>query len=207
MSFVTDSFTDADNTLLSAHTGELGATWTKKWYSSFNAKIISNQLRSAYLNCTWYASGTPASAEYDVEAKYVSGLIGPNDFIGPAGRMSTTADTFYTAGAAYTGGYKLLKCVAESFTLLGSYGTSAGNTVVKLEIRDAAKKLYVDGVERVSSSDNAITAAGKAGFYNYDQYNSGLLIDNFSASDPSGGATYAPPPPRPALRFAHMMVR
>ncbi len=35
--------------------------------------------------------------------------------------------------------------------------------MMKFEVRDAAKKGYVDDVEKISSADNALTSVGKAG--------------------------------------------
>ena len=61
---------------------------------------------------------------------------------------------------------------------------------MKLEIRDAAKKVFIDGVERISSTDNAITAAGKAAirYYNSDWGfgTTGKAIDNFVATNTNG---------------------
>ena len=71
---------------------------------------------------------------------------------------------------------------------------------LKLEIRDATKKFFIDGVERISSSDNAITAAGKAAirYYNSDWGfgTTGKPLDNFRATNPNTS-----PGPNPTLTF------
>lgn len=89
--------------------------------------------------------------------------------------------------------WRLFKRVAGSQTELGtaySQVLSAGNDyVVKLEIRDATKKVYIDGVERISDSDNPITAAGKVGLYGFvpATNSTGMHWADFSAADPAGG--------------------
>ena len=71
---------------------------------------------------------------------------------------------------------------------------------MKLEIRDATKKVFIDGVERISSSDNTISAAGKAAirYINSDWGfgTTGKAIDNFLATNFS-----ATPGPAPTLTF------
>jgi len=59
---------------------------------------------------------------------------------------------------------KLFKRVGGTFTPLGVYdATLATGTIIKLEITDATKKVFVDGVERISSTDNALTSVGTWG--------------------------------------------
>lgn len=185
MAFVSDSFTDTDNTTLQSHTGETGATWTEHANESGNdAKIISNQCKhDSSAGVAYYASGTPASAEYDVQATCgaaSTATYGPGIF----GRLSTSALTGYLAWSTQTT-TTLYKVSAGSYTDIGNTSYSwAASDVVKLQIRDAAKKIFVNGVEKVSSTDNTITAAGKAGLR---FYGNGGILDDFSATDAGGG--------------------
>lgn len=195
--FVSDSFTDTAGTVLDSHTGETGASWTEHPSFSDGESVISdgNRLRPNVLGTNgpgYYASGVPDSAEYDVEADYrvVTVVAGSVQI---AGRLSTSAQTEYLARYG-DGEWQLFKAVSGSFTLLGSFSQtiSAGNTYnLKLEIRDAAKKVYIDSVERISSADNAITADGRAGMTGgFNITNStGLHVDNFVATDLSGGGS------------------
>lgn len=73
VSFVYDSFTDANDTYLTAHTGEIGATWAENTYAS--AYIINpyNELKvgdvAGTLNEGYArASGVPPTADYGVRS-------------------------------------------------------------------------------------------------------------------------------------------
>jgi hypothetical protein len=86
----------------------------------------------------------------------------------------------------------LLKVVAGAETNLGSHALTpvASEThTIKLQIRDAAKKVFVDTVERISSADNAITATGKAGvkWVGAQTSTTTIHMDDFSVNDLAGG--------------------
>lgn len=86
--------------------------------------------------------------------------------------------------------YYLYKVVAGSYTELGTSSADAptsGDTV-KLEIKDASKKLFINGVERISSSNNDITAAGKAGLRSYGT-NAATYLDNWQVEEVGGGSS------------------
>lgn len=118
------------------------------------------------LRCA-YASGTPASADYDVECvvRQVT-TVGQN---GPAGRIDTAANTMYVARVitlAAATNVDLLKIVAGTQTQITTYihGSSDGADItVRLSMRGTAIKVYVNGTERISVTDSDISAAGKAG--------------------------------------------
>lgn len=196
--FVSDTFTDTSGTALPSHTGETGATWTR--HGSYAADIVvsdANRARGTGTAALNYASGTPASAEYDVEAdlRCVSNL----SFNGVCGRVATGADTTYIARFFNANGWQLLKLVAGVATTLGT-DTTDGTTLtvgstyaLKLEIRNAAKKLFIGGAERLSSADNAITAAGQSGVRGSGGSNTtGYHLDNYVATDLSGGGVVIP---------------
>lgn len=189
---VSDSFTDTTNTLLQSHTGELGATWTRHTSSAANNLAISSggRCRAAFDSVTiiYYASGNPVTAEYDVQATFRPMTLVSGEAGGIAGRMSIAANTMY--GARYivaSTQWQLFKVVGGTLTSLGLASatlTAATDYVVKLQIRNAAKKLFVDGVEILSSTDNAITSTGQAGFRVFTVGNgdtTGMHFDNFTA--------------------------
>jgi hypothetical protein len=204
--FASDTFTGTAGTDLASHAGELGASWTKHGFNSGlgAAALNSNNLRASSDNGTviYYTSGTPSGAEYDVEATLAPGTDMANSAWqgGVAGRIDTAANTFYLGAYSnnFTGGsnnYFLHKRVAGALTVLGTFNaTLSASTALKLEIRNAAKKVYVGGTERISSTDNAITSAGKAGVYQSattafsgvgQGAGRGVLIDTFVATDTS----------------------
>ncbi len=86
--FVSDTFTDTNNTLLSAHTPDTGSTWTKATGSgTTDLKIFSNKLVNKTFSSSlmiYVNDATPGSPDYDVqfditttaEHSVVAGLVG-----------------------------------------------------------------------------------------------------------------------------------
>lgn len=188
---VNDTFTDANATVLTSHTGETGATWTK--HSSSGTDNIQVQGNRICLSTGGgdsqfaYASGSPASAEYDVEADYVvvldSGSQGRPRLLA---RVDTSAHTWYEV--LWEGAFVILnEAIAGSVTQLGAYAIAAsgGSIHVLGQFRNATKKVFIGGVERISDSTNNITAAGKAGvgFVGYNDASTGIHLDNFQVND------------------------
>ena len=194
LGFVEDTFAGVDDTNLVDHTGEVGATWTH--HASYGAGPVFHQIHTGGLKCNNalsecdYASGAPATAEYDVTALIhcVDMTVGiGTGLIGICGRVDVAANTMYIARYdEQNGRWQLLKIEAGAGTSLGLFAQELTDGVVytlKLEIRDAAKKLYVDGVERISSADNAIAAAGKVGVRGSNYSQATFLIQSISATD------------------------
>jgi hypothetical protein len=174
--------------------------------STANNLVISNANRARAVASTvaivYYASGTPATAEYDVEAvaRPITVAAGASDAV-VAGRMDTAALTFYCVRyVTATTNWRLTRFVTGTATDLGTNFTQTltadTDYTVKLEIRDATKKVFIDGVERISSTDNTITAAGLAGMRMVSGAvgdAAGMHIDSFTASDVPSGAVTVPP--------------
>jgi hypothetical protein len=192
--FVNDTFTESADTDLTSHTGETGAAWSA--ITSHTTPVIDSADDNVKGTGTGprgaYASGVPQSAEYDVDA-IITLSGGTDDFPGIIGRCSTSASTFYMARYnGPDGAWELYRNVNGSFTLLDSWpeALAAGDSrAVKLEIRNATKKVFIAGVERISSTDNTITAAGRAGVRLYAIGGENGRIDNFTAADPGTNAT------------------
>lgn len=206
--FVDDVFTDSNRTGLGSHT-ETGAGGGWSAHSSWGSKaeIYSNQVRSSNAGSVqsgFYNGASPAGVEYDVQADIIAGDDSSTDRVtGIWGRVSTSANTLYRAHINGSTVY-LQKVEAGSETTLDSWGTSwaASDTfAIKLEIRDATKKVYVGGTERCTSSDNSITAAGKAGLQVRGRSGGDWRIDNFLASDAAGGGTTAEQVPSGLIQF------
>jgi hypothetical protein len=181
---VQDTFTGADGTLLTAHTGETGATWTKVTGVGFltnDMEIRSNRARGLGNYGREVASGVPATAEYDVQADiYVASV---SDAAGVVGRCASSGDSCYLAQYDSTSGaWQLYETVG--YTLLGSFSQSLSVTqtyTIKLQVRNATKKVFIDGVERISSADNSITAKGSGGIqFGVTSETTGLHVDNFT---------------------------
>ena len=190
MAFVSDTFSgESDATALTDHTGETGATWTQL-NATHGVTAAGRAYNKAGGEIVSIASGSPASAEYDVEADLV-GLTATSSQVGVAGRC-TDKNNLYFFDAVQGTGLRLYKRVAITYTQLGSYSTTVDGSYaarLKLEIRDGAKKGYEAGVERISTADNALTAAGSAGIRSSGAQTTttGIHLDNFTASDPAAG--------------------
>lgn len=190
--FVFDTFTGVDGTTLSAHTGEVGATWTKHPTSGADTmELESNKVRvsGSAAPVLYYASGLPPTAEYAVEAT-VSEATDETGTMGVAGRVDTVANTHYTARyESNLEQWELYKFVAGAATLLGSYvgdDPTSGPKLLRLVLRDALKEVYVEGVQRITSIDNVVTAAGRAGArggLGSTGPGANLRLDTFSAFD------------------------
>jgi len=64
----------------------------------------------------------------------------------------------------------------------------AGTFNFKLELRDAAKKIYLDGVQKLTSADNAITQNGRGGTGTPFNMTDTNYIDNFLVATPTVAA-------------------
>ena len=185
--FVLDTFVAANGTELSLHTGEIGATWTAHPASTGTLSIQTDRVYHSGAQFTfprYYTSGVPGSANYDVTA-IIRVVSNADSVAGIAARMDTSATTYYTveydnyhgdAPAAWL----LAKVVAGATTVLGSFVqtiTVGQDYTVVLKCRDSLKEMYIDGVQRASSADNAIAAAGRVG----------IIIYSDVAGDPSIG--------------------
>lgn len=212
MTFVRDTFTgEAQNTLLSAHVGEVGAAWTQHSFVTGLAVLTSGERvrHSAGINGTlYYASGLPSSADYRVIASFTRLSTLPTGIVDVLARVSTTTDTRY--GARYsdvTPGpgwslYKVVKGVGAGIGV-GSGETLSNGDVrqVILEVSGTSITLFVDGVSRISVADSSITLAGRAGIsiatvagaQSADA--TGLQLDNLTAETLPSIVTSATPIP------------
>ena len=183
--FLTDTFTDSDNVALVSHTGELGGTWTKhSSYVTGASSITSNRTRAGNGNNSLaYASGAPATVEYDVSATFrcISTTLSSNG-CGIAARIDTAANTMYFVriSSAAGGTWSMNELVAGSNTVLGAtflqVPVAGQDYAVILKVRDAVKEFWLDGVLRSSSTNNNITAKGVVGVRTGDQSTSGVHV-------------------------------
>ena len=186
---VTDSFTGTNGTLLENHVGETGASWI--FHPAYPADLTL--LNGRVWGPEWglyLASGIPPTNEYDVSVDLT--VMSNSGAIGVVGRSLTSgSDSLYMARYNMAGTrWELVKCISTGCTNLATATETLviGSTYnLKLEIRNAAKKLYVNGVERASSTDNAITQVGRAGIRSgpgVTTSTTGYHLDNFSVTVP-----------------------
>jgi hypothetical protein len=166
--FVEDTFTDVAGTDLSAHTGETGATWTEHPVGLAGGLVISdaNRVRNSGTSTNlYYASGTPPSADY-----YVQAVIVQRSDVGRGGicaRLDDTADTeVLFRHDASSDQWQLIEIVAASATTLD---TAAATLVdeqeytVRLEVEGTEARGYVDDVEVCAATLATVADAGAVG--------------------------------------------
>jgi hypothetical protein len=193
--FVSDTFTGTAGATLQSRNGEVGATWTKHSMSATDAVLSDvGRARKAGTGIAAYtASGTPSTANYSVSAdvQYVSSLA--TDLAGVVGRMDTANanGTFYFMGYVRdAGAWYLIRLVNGTQTVLGTYNQAltAGNTYrATLDMQGTTIRGLVDGVQRITSTDAGISAAGRAGIFLGNvgsaahTNTTGMHLDNFAA--------------------------
>lgn len=199
MAIFQDSFTEPLlDTLLALHLPDVGTLWVEEQKTAAgNATVIAStdDLHfSASENSSLAAySGRPSpiGAEYDVEVTFKQIYTGSgNVFAGIFARFTDDNDSGYAFQADMGGmtGRELLKRAGGSTTVLQSDGTgiTAGDRI-KLEIRNGAKRVYIDTgsgyVELFADPDNAITVAGEFGVYWGNLYTSGHIRDEIYFDD------------------------
>lgn len=206
--WVEDSFTEASDTDLVSHTPDQGTSWTERINDTLGPGVMrvfatgdymaaSASESIAAILCT--AQPGPGDAEYDVECDIIAtSTPDASDAAWVIGRWQNDGQgSRYSLGIFASGAFFLFRRSGGTTTLLDSTTVPAFDPTVshriKLEIRNATKKGYVDDVEYVSSADNTVTAAGEAGLglgrlgiANYD-IDTRWHFDNFLVSAPSLG--------------------
>lgn len=201
--FASDAFTGTADSDLAGRTPDVGGVWVQ--HPSVNAAAdfkISNANRvrtggNGASNHLAYVDTDPGTAEYDVSLT-VRAFNSSDQRVFPAARIQTgAAQCYYVIWDPGAGTVRLRRMInSTTGTTLGTWTVSLSNNtdyVFKLEIRDATKKLFVDGVERISSTDNTITGAGRAGLAGESwpvtgTNTNGVHGDNFLAETPGGAA-------------------
>jgi lysophospholipase L1-like esterase len=197
--FATDTFTDTADTALASHAGETGATWTRSTMNATGDLRITAGGRVRPNTTTgggsfYTASGTPGGTNYGVQAGvYVAGTHN-NGYAGVVLRNqggSGAEKNYWAIYNGFSGAWELWETPsgAVSAAQIGS-GVSATLTAgqtytLRLAVVGSLLKVYVDGVEIISTSDATVTGTGTAGIVGYGTWtdSTGLHLDNFRADD------------------------
>lgn len=179
--FLTDTFTDTDGDELSlAHTGEVGATWTKQSGGGGNHLIISsnracrnNAAASVWVRYT--ASGTPPTADYYAEA--VVRPLTVAQYAALAVRCNGTYTDAYEVWFTNTG-ILIVRLNASTPTTLTTQAftwTAATDYLVRLEVSGTGATVSltvkIDGATIATASDTSgsrITSTGTVGIAGFD---------------------------------------
>jgi hypothetical protein len=183
--FVNEDFAGTDGVTVQAN----DAQWTKHSSATGDALISTNRARAnGAVQAIYYHSGTPASADYSVEAviRRDTGVTS-TEIGGVAGRMDTSVNTKYDFVRVETGSFILRKTVAGTDTNLDTHTLALATPVeytIRLEMVGTTIKGYVDGVEVCSATDSSVTAAGKAGFFLFRGGSAAAYhLDSITATD------------------------
>lgn len=190
--FLDDTFTDANGTLLTAHTpNPNGGTWGLQTGSGGSCSINSNRAYATSATAM-VNSATPPSANYVVAAQLVPLSVDHNTSWGVMGRADPASYTFYTAFIyGYSGVFSLFLSVflASSYYNLTNVGLPSQPTLgssheIKLSMVGSAISVYWDGVQLITPfTDANITTAGKAGIYLANSTTTtGVHVDSITAT-------------------------
>lgn len=171
--FITDSFTGAINTLLSAHTGELGATWT------ITDTVDSLTLDGAggvfgvfdTSNSRWaLASGVPPSPNYSV--RFSLRTYTQDGEVGSVIRCNSSGDCYLVLFNISLPGFRLYKTSGFGFggltpiAAVVSYDVP-GNPDSYYDLSACGDRIAfsIDGVEQSHAIDTDFTVAGSGGIF------------------------------------------
>ncbi|WP_158671927.1 SGNH/GDSL hydrolase family protein [Bradyrhizobium guangdongense] len=190
--FLDDTFTDADNTLITNHTPESGlAYYTQPAFSaSPHCSVINNRLVGTSASGVYFNNQAARfGADYYVEAKldFLSTIAGEN--VGITARAAPNAQTFYVARwGQSSSSFALFKSVAGTLTQLGSsYVTTftSGSKVLRLTCQGSTISVAVDGTTVISVTDTDISLQGFAGvrFLALQTESTGIHVDRLTAAN------------------------
>ena len=191
-----DSFTGTGT--LQSHTSDSGHAWARGTGGGTSDLSINGTCYVPVGPTEIYENSfAPASAEYDVQGVFTTDYAW-HDGHGIGGRLSGSAYSGYMT-RWYGSQWQLIRYDSlYSSTSLGTFTgddpslDSGAPRTVLLQLRNAAKKVFIGGVERISSTDNTITATGKAGFIDaYSQTGTSVYWDNFVVTDAAAGGDTA----------------
>lgn len=182
-----DTFTGSNGTTLTSY----NALWVQNATQTGVMEIQSNkavQNASPAATACYVYDQSPASADYDVSATIQTSS--GSALFALVARADKTANTMYSF-RWNAGNLQLYKFVAGTATQLGTDVTQglSLNTdyVFKISVSGTTIKGYVDGVEKISQTDSAISATGYPGI----RVNNTTTVkyDAFDCTNMSGAAT------------------
>lgn len=186
---VNDLFTAAEGTAIAAHPADLGGGWVS---DQSGILIRSNRVESPnFGDGRAHSTLTPPSADYEVRADITLGSTGWGNRGGVRGR---------DAGGMLGNGYEAYYSESErrwyldvwsgsNVATLGTYldsGFTSGTRTVRLRMVGTQITVLVDGVARITVTNNQVSSAGHGGLRNSGGIHDGILIDNFQVTDVAG---------------------
>jgi hypothetical protein len=172
----TDDFNRSDSSSLGANWVEVSGDWS----------IISNQLSSGNAGGTIIlrAAGTMASNDHSAQIT-VTATAAVSHGVWCRGNSNISQGYLWRNDGT---SWNLFSVVGGSFTSIGSFaGAAVAGDVAKVQAVGSTIKGYVNGVQRVSVTDTAVTTGTSVGLR--AESTSLLRFDDFVAADVTSGAT------------------
>jgi hypothetical protein len=176
MTTFTDDFNRADSTNLGANWVEVSGDWS----------IISNQLSSGSAGGTIILRAAGAMATNDNSAQVTIAATG-----------AVSHGVWCRGNSTFTSGYlwrndgtswNLFSNVGGSFTSIGSFaGAAVAGDAAKVQAVGSTVKGYVNGIERVSVVNTAVTTGTSVGIR--AESTNLLRFDDFTGADVTSGVT------------------
>lgn len=171
--FVVDTFTGTNGAHVDARSGETGATWTRVagigTDGTDELAITGNELHGIGGNeALYYASGTPATADYSVEVPINHLGVGGNVIIGFMVRMSTDGQNGYRIVlTGFEDELQVYEFVGGTETLIYDEPWTASDHTIRVEVEGTELRLYVNDVLKTTETGLNVTDAGRVGVYKY----------------------------------------
>lgn len=206
-----ETFTDTAGTDVNVHDANWGPTLGPGPIAQINSSGRAYTTGAAFAR-TWHQYAiTPTSAEYDVRGDWYAPNTNNNQgglTARGSGTINANTHTFYL-GMMLNGSIELYKNVVSVETLIASYTRSVvvGTETLEMRVRNATKKLIVNGVERISSTDNSITAANPAGLWFRPVAEAGSSTTGFHADNVQAQDVVTTPPSRRDRTFNNANYR
>ena len=182
-----DTFTGTAATALEAHTSDSGHTWVEHPSYTAGASILTDagRLRASAAPSAYYLDVTPPNESYDVVGDFVVKTL-LTGTVAVAAHMATAANSFYYVRYNITGNVWELRAAGATFTVQTFAQTPAVDQVVnvRLAARSGGQTVWIDGVQRMTSVEDPLPAAGRAGVFlgSGSADTTGIHLDNFSVT-------------------------
>lgn len=194
-----DTFTDTAGTNLTAHTPNIGTSWSNVSGTATAGISDANRARQltatgSYDNVIYTATAASSPTDYEVSA-VVRWLGSDDDLISLVARYSS--GNFYKLDWFFSSGLLRIDSSGGGGLVQTTYGSPTINTNYTLAFRlvGTSLKAYVDGVEQLSTTNSSYTS-GVSGLRFQMQSASpsnsnGIHVDNFAVDDLASGPSAA----------------
>src|SRR6266404_704074 len=193
--FFLDNFTGSDGDPLSTHAGDSGVTWTRDTVFGTGDHVIRGNMLSGNDagGPAYYASVGPSTGQYSLSGTIKRQTTDSSKSLFIYGRYNRSTQNGYSVGFQNNTtsiAVTLYKIDSGSGTSLGTYTISSpvlgSSFTFEFSLMDAAKKVYIDGVERISHTNNTYTTA-QSSMVRFLTITAGeaLRLDSINGTEPS----------------------